>query len=437
MIREPLTMFCYTDIAAQVRGKGFPTRLLGKRLKSGIAWTPTNIMLTSLGPIADTPWGPFGDLTMMPDPATEVHVDFDDESPAEHFFLSDIQSTDGAPWNCCPRHFLRTVLAALKEEANLVPIAPFEHESMYSGANARLGDGYALDAIRRHGCFGEVFIAALRQAGLEPDSYLPEYGSAQFEVTLPPTAPITACDQAVAVRELARASAWRLGETVSFAPRCEPDGLGNGVHIHFSLGDVNGVPISYDERQPWGVSSTAAHFLAGIQKHMAALCAFTAPTPTSYMRLVPHTWSAAWSNIGERDREAGLRICPVFSTSERRTEEQFNFEYRAADASANPYLQLGVILAAGLEGVRAKLAMPEPTRIDPGTLSESERQHRGIARLPTSLEAALAALGADATAKAWLPAPLLEAYRRYKGSEVEITKDWDDAELCRRYREVY
>ena len=105
MQREHLVMFCYCDIAAQVRGKGFPVSQLAKRLRTGIGWTPTNIMLTAFGPIAESPWGPFGDLLLMPDPATEVDVEFGEEHPREHFFLADVLQTDGQPWDCCPRTF--------------------------------------------------------------------------------------------------------------------------------------------------------------------------------------------------------------------------------------------------------------------------------------------------------------------------------------------
>ena len=56
-------------------------------------------------------------------------------------------------------------------------------------------------------------------------------------------------------------------------------GIGNGLHIHMSLWDEAGKPLSHDPERSFGVSATAGSFLAGIIKHMAALCAFTAPTP--------------------------------------------------------------------------------------------------------------------------------------------------------------
>lgn len=435
---DALTMFCYTDLAAQVRGKGVPSARLDRRLRSGIAWTPTNLMFTALGTIADSPWGPHGDLTLMPDPATAVEVDFEDGTSAERFYLCDLLETDETPWDCCPRTFLKRAVADLKRDTGLVLRATFEHEFVYAGANPRASDNYALDAVRRHGRFGETFLGALKLAGIEVDTYLPEFAAGQFEVTVPPSDPLAACDTAVVLRELARATAFRAGHGLSFSPRVTPDGLGNGVHVHFSLWDGTGRPVSHDPDAPHGVGERAGQFLAGIARHMPALCAFTAPSPVSYLRLVSHAWTGVWSNVGFRDREAGLRICPTFGKDPARVAEQFNFEFRAADATANPYLLLGSILRAGLTGLAERLPAPTPTvDTDPETMSEEERSLLGIVRLPTSIDAAFAALDADPVVQGFLPPRLLGAYLANKRAELALGRDWTPDELCARYAEIY
>ena len=185
MKRDDLIMVCYSDIAGQVRGKGFPARDLEGRLKSGIGWTPTNIMITAFGPIADSPWGALDDLIMMPDPAARVLVEFGDGSPPEHFYLGDVLNLDGTPWDCCPRGLLKSALAELEAEG-LQLNAAFEHELYYEGALERIGSGYNHDGIRRQGTFGQTLLYALREAGVEPDSFLPEYGPRQYEVTCRP-----------------------------------------------------------------------------------------------------------------------------------------------------------------------------------------------------------------------------------------------------------
>jgi glutamine synthetase len=437
MPREHVVMFCYCDIAGQVRGKGLPASTLPKRLSKGIGWTPTNIMLTAFGPIAEGPWGPFGDLVLMPDPTTEVDVEFGDNHPREHFFLCDVLHTDGRPWDCCPRTFLKRALDALEQRAGLRLLSAFEREFYYEGADERLGSAYSLDAIRRHSLFGEVFVGALQAAGVEPESYLPEYGPRQYEVTYAPSLGVTSADRAVIVREIARAAARSLGHHLSFSPAVTPDVVGNGVHIHMSLLDLSGRPIMHDATGPYGMSEVGGRFVAGILRHAAGLCALTAPSVISYLRLVPHRWSAAWTNVGFRDREACVRICPVLEMPGTSVAGQFNIEFRAADATASPYLALGALVHAGLDGLLQEMPLPEVTTVDPQLLDERERARHGIARLPQSLEEALDALVADEAAKSCFPEPLFDAYLRHKRCEVALMADLDRNERCQRYKEAY
>ena len=437
MNREELIMVCYSDIAGQVRGKGFPAKDLPYRLSKGVGWTPTNIMITAFGPIADSPWGALGDLILLPDLDTETHVDFGDGSPAEHFFLGDVLELDGRPWSCCPRQFLRSALDALQKQG-LTILAAFEHELYYEGATERIGSGYSLDSIRRQGEFAEAYLHALDKAGLEPETFLPEYGPRQYEVTYRPAAGMVAADRAVILRELAKATAIRLGERVSFAPMVRPDGgVGNGVHIHMSLQDLDGRPVTYDRATATKLSQTGGSFVAGVLKHMPALCAITAPSVVSYQRLVPNKWSAAYNNLGTRDREAGVRICPTSKVGGGDTLTQFNVEYRAADAAASPYLALGALVWAGVEGLKADLPPPADHHGMPADFDEAAWKEKGVVRLPQSLSAALDTLEADSAARSWFPELLLTAYLRYKRFEVDLMKDKTLEELCAQYGEAY
>ena len=145
-----------------------------------------------------------------------------------------------------------------------------------------------------------------------------------------------------------------------------------------------------------------------------------------------------YNNLGYRDREAAVRFDPVNELSDSPMAAQYNFEYRAGDATANPYLALGAVVNAGLQGLREDLPMPPVMDgVDPEDLDDAEKQALGIARLPTSLNAALDALDGDATARGWFPAPLLDAYMRYKRYEVEMMDGLSPDALCTRYAAVY
>jgi glutamine synthetase len=435
MQREPLIMACCSDIAGLVRGKAFPLRDLERRLTTGVGWCPTNVQITAFNHIADTPFGPLGDALLIPDPATRVELEFGEDDAAERFVLSDVTETDGTPWPCCLRTLLKDALATLENEAGLSLRASFEHEFHYADGRPPAGGGFGLRSFRAAADFAERFAGALDQAGIEIELIQPEYGISQLEISVTPRPGLEAADQAVILREVARAVARRMDVAVSFAPIVAGMGVGNGVHVHLGLIDRERRPVMHDPAGPGGLSRTAGSFVAGILRHLPALVAFTAASTVSYQRLVPHRWSSAFNNLAWRDREAAVRICPV-----REDEDlagQYHVEYRAADAVASPYLVLAMLVLAGTQGLREGLPTPEPTEGDLAALDQAQLKAKGVRRLPTSLTAALAALDADATVKGWLPPLLLECYRKHKQDEIATLADCSDAEQAERYAAVY
>jgi glutamine synthetase len=359
-------------------------------------------------------------MFLIPDPATRVHVPFEG-SAAEYFFLGDIKTLDGAAWDFCPRQVLRRALLRLCEETGLKLLATFEQEFTYSGVGAQPHQPYALDAYRRQGIFGETLLAAMRHVGVIPDSFLAEFGPQQYEVTTAPALGLRAADDAVITRELAQAVACRLGHRVSFTPIKDPDGTGNGTHIHFSFLDRDDQPVLYEERAPWQLSSLGSQFAAGILHHLPALCALTTPSVPSYYRLRPNRWAPVQANIGTLDRGVALRICPSTGNDPTQRRRQFNIEFRVADATASPYLALASLVQAGLDGIRRRreieLNNPRP--------------------LPASLADALTLLEADEAAADWLGTDLLAAYLKFKRAEIKGVEHLDEGEICRRYAEVY
>jgi glutamine synthetase len=424
MQREDLIFVGTCDIAGHVRGKGFPARELRARKKQGVGWTHSNLMQTAFGPIFDTPFGTGGDLMVVPDMSAEVRVDFDDGGPPEHFILGDIRNTDESPWECCPREFLRRAIAALDRASGLNLVCAFEQEFVYSGVEDRPGHSYSLNAWRWQGGFGASVMAALRAAGLKPDSFLPEYGPRQYEFTIAPEPALKAADQAVIARELVRATALRLGNRAIFSPMPVADGCGNGVHIHFSLHDGSGAPVTYDANGPLGLSAPAAQFCAGVLRHLSAIAAITAPSPVSYLRLTPNRWAPTSIDIVKQDRGAALRVCPVFAaTNAKKIAKAFNIEFRVTDGSASPYMALGALIFAGADGIARKLALPKYDGEAPP--------------LPRSLGQALDIMEKSEAVQTWFGPTFLDAYLRHKRSELAHVASLDSPELCARYAAVY
>ena len=435
MRREPLIMACCSDIAGQVRGKAFPARDLEQRSIVGVGWCPTQIQMNAFDQIVDTPFGALGDVLLKPDLNARVDVDFGADVPGDHFVLCDLTHTDGRPWQYCLRTVLKDALGALEAETGLSLIAAFEHEFHYTGDAGEPGGGYALRSMRRGAELGETLLAALGQAGIEVGLFHPEFGAAQYEISVAAGPGLVAADQAVIVRELTRSVAERLGQRACFSPMVPGMAVGNGVHVHMSLIDQSGEPVMYAKGGPGGLSSRGGSFVAGIVRHLPALVALTAASTVSYQRLVPHRWSAAFNNLGLRDREAAVRICPVREGGD--VARSYNVEYRAADAAASPHLLLAALVRAGLQGLRESLPAPEPTEEDLALRSEAELEARGLRRLPTSLMEALAALEADEVARSWWPAQLLDVYLKHKRGEIALLEGLSEEEQAQRYAHVY
>jgi glutamine synthetase len=420
MQREPIVFVGTSDLSGHFRGKSFPVADLPARLERGVGLAPTNLFLSAFGPIQVTPFGTAGEVFLIPDPSTRALLTFED-GPTEHFYIGDIRTPDGVPWAFCPRQVLRRAIARLEGETGLRLLASFEQEFTYSGVPAQPRQPYQLAALRRQGVFGETLLAALRQVGVIPDSFLSEYGAQQFEVTVAPALGLRAADDAVITREVAQAIASRLGHRVSFTPMPEPQGTGNGTHIHFSFLDRDGEPVLYDERQPWQLSQLGRRFLAGIQHHLPALCAVTAPAVPSYYRLRPNRWAPVRADVAPHDRGSALRICPVSGSDPAQRARQFNLEFRVADATASPYLALAMLVQAGLEGLREQ--------------REIEATHPAL--LPGSLGEALTLLAANPAPAQWLGAELLRSYLLFKQAEIDGLESLDEQEICRRYADVY
>src|SRR5690606_30396669 len=124
--------------------------------------------------------------------------------------------------------------------------------------------------------FAETVVAAMRKAGLEPDTGMEEYGAEQFEITNAPRVGGRAADEAVILREVVRAVALVTGEEVTFTPLRDPAGVGNGVHIHLSFLDADGKPATYGPQARHGLSVHAARFIAGVLKYLDSFVALTA-----------------------------------------------------------------------------------------------------------------------------------------------------------------
>jgi glutamine synthetase len=421
-----LVRFLWCGNDGTVRAKASSRHGLSGRLDAGIGLTVAMQAMNSLDllqPIAGM--GPVGEVRLVPDLETFRVLPY---APHSGAVLTDHMRLDGTPAPACQRSFLKRMERGLAERG-LVLRAAFENE--FSLATAVDGAYVPVDSAL---CFSTIgmtaaqdyideLVGALEAQRIPLQQYYAELGHGQQEISTAHAPALQAADEQLLVRETIRAVATRRGLVASLAPKPWPENAGNGCHVHFSLWEGASNRF-YDPAREDHLSDTARSFIAGVLEHLPGLCALTAPSFNSYHRIVPQFWAGAFRCWGHDNREAPVRVASPFAGAE---EASTNAELKAADASCNPYLALGGLIAAGLDGLERGLEPPEPIEVDPATLSDDERAARGADRLPTSQGEALDALAADGLLLGALGAELADSYMAVRRSEWEAYSAGDQA----------
>lgn len=415
-----LIRFLYCDNGGIIRGKLTHIDGLERRLKGGLGLTVAMQafnMLDHLVPFEGM--GPVGEVRLIPDPDTFKLLPYARSSGA---MVSDLLTLDGKPWEACPRSFLKRMIAQAAQHGIVIQSA-LENEFILckeqDGKMVPADDALCFSSVGMHeaGPVIDDMIAAFEVMGIQVDVYHPEYGPGQHEITIRPAGALTAADQQIFYRETVRSVAWDHGLFASFAPKPFPNLPGNGCHIHCSLWDPLGkTNLMWSEHDPYHVSELGYHFIAGVLAHLPSLIALTCPSFNSYRRIKPHMWAAAFTAWGPDNREGAVRIASPFWGQEANS---INFEIKASDPGNNPYLALGGVIAAGLDGLTRQLDPGEPLLLDPGDLSDQELKRRHIQPLPMSLAEAVNNLEKDEVLIEALGPLLMQSYLAVKRSEYE------------------
>lgn len=433
-----LVRFLYCDNGGIIRGKATHASKLHTRMHEGIGQTLAMQAFTGVETLATVEgMGPIGEFRLVPDPETFVILPY---APMSASMMCDMILTDGTPWHACPRTFLKRMIQRLSTHGMRAEAA-IEHEfylarevqGHYLPADTSLC--YSSSGLDEQAEVIDAILEALEMQGMSLELFHTELGPAQQELSLRHADALRAADTVCLVRETVRSVARTFDLVASFAPKPFLDQAGSGAHMHVSLwgtdsSDHANQNLFSDATQRGGMSQTGRYFIGGVLYHIRALVALTCGSPNSYRRLLPHYWSSAYGVYGFDNREGAIRIPSLFWGREA---ESINLEFKPADHSGNPYLALGALLAAGLDGIENKIDPGDPQEIDPGNYSEEEREKRGIRRLPTSLDEALDELERDEVLKEALGPLLWTSYIAVKRSEAAFFQDKTPEEEARQH----
>ena len=413
----------WCDNANIIRAKAAHIDYLEEYIDNGVGITVAQMALPVMydSVVAETGLGPVGEVRLMPDWSTLTILPW---AKGHAQVLSDmIISETGQVWAHCPRGFLRRQISRL-EKSDLMLKAVFENEFFLLRRNAvnelEPADNTvfcATGSMNLHRALIMDIADALIAQGLEVEGYYPESGPGQQEVNIRYAEAMRAADRQIIYRETIRGEASRHGLIASFLPKIFVDKAGSGCHLNFSLWR-DGKNISGDPHQATAISLDAGAFIAGILDHLPALCALTIPSKPSYRRIQPHFWAGAFRAWGHQNREAAVRIC-----KNKQGTRASRFEYKTADATANPYIALGALIAAGLDGLERNLELPEEITVDPADIPEAQRTAGGIDLLPQNLGEAIDALREDTVLLEAMGAELAGSYVAVRQHEWDNLKD--------------
>jgi glutamine synthetase len=238
-----------------------------------------------------------------------------------------------------------------------------------------------------------------------------------------------AADANVLAHILIGRAAGRHGLRVSMSPRPLVEGVGTGAHVHMSF-LRDGAPMLAGGSGPHGLTDDGGAIIGGLVHWLPEVIGALAPSLLSGFRLQPGHWSGAFACWGLENREAAVRLCAQTKGNPRGA----NLEVKCIDASANPYVVNAVLLGLARRGLRERFMAPEEVTIDPGVMSDEQRERAGIVPIGGNQAHAIDVLESSMVAREILGPDLLEALVAVRRHEVVVAAEAAIGELVERFR---
>ena len=310
--------------------------------------------------------------------------------------ICDVYTPDGKPFEGDPRWILKKTIKEANEMGYRFDVGPeCEFFLFHTDDNGLpttlshekagyfdLGPNDLGENIRRD------MVLTLEEIGFEIEASHHEVAPAQHEIDFKYDEVLKTADNIQTFKMTVKTIAKRHGLYATFMPKPKFGISGSGMHINMSLATEEGKNIFADENGKIGLSDDAYHFIAGIMKHARGMSAITNPLVNSYKRLVPGYEAPVYIAWSAKNRSPLIRIPASRGNGTR-------VELRNPDPTANPYLVLALCLAAGLDGIKNKIEVPESVDCNIYEMTPGERRAAGIENMPADLKEAVDCLVAD------------------------------------------
>ena len=342
--------------------------------------------------------------------------------------ICDVYTPDGKPFEGDPRWILKKTIKEANEMGYRFDVGPeCEFFLFHTDDNGLpttlshekagyfdLGPNDLGENIRRD------MVLTLEEMGFEIEASHHEVAPAQHEIDFKYDEVLKTADNIQTFKMTVKTIAKRHGLYATFMPKPKFGISGSGMHINMSLATEEGKNIFADENGKIGLSDDAYHFIAGIMKHARGMSAITNPLVNSYKRLVPGYEAPVYIAWSAKNRSPLIRIPASRGNGTR-------VELRNPDPTANPYLVLALCLAAGLDGIKNKIEVPESVDCNIYEMTPGERRAAGIENMPADLKEAVDCLVADEFLCSVLGEHITTKYVEAK------MKEWENYTTCLLY----
>lgn len=420
----------FTDLSGLTKNIAITSSQLERALDNGCSFN--GAVIDGYGQIEEA------DMYLHPDLDTFVIFPWRPQQGKVARFLCDVYKANGEIFEGDSRMVLKRVVQQAEEKGIYLNVGPeFEFflfptdddgsVTIDTGEQAGYFDVAPIDGgenVRRD------IVLNLEEMGIEVESSFHEYAPCQHEIDLKYTDACAAADMIQSFRMTTKVIAKRHGLHATFMPKPRDGKEGSGMHLNFSLTDAEGKNILCDPDGENGLSEMAYQFIAGILKHLPAICLIVNPLVNSYKRLRPGFDAPVYAAWSATNRTASLRIPATRG-------EHTRIELRNPDAVSNGYLSIALCLAAGLEGIANKWMPPASVDFNLFHITEEEKAELGLVDLPGSLGAAIQAFEKDSFVQSVLGAHLSKRLVESKKLEwkqyLDHVSDWEINEYIRKF----
>jgi len=423
----------FTDVTGVVKSVDMPVNRLSEAFDDGVWFDGSSV--EGFARIQES------DMWLRIDPETYAILPWSPEGMRRARVFCDIYTSDGSPFLGDPRGALKRLLEKINEKGWTYNVGPEPEFFLFRRNGPDLvhpvphdvGSYFDFSANDNAVRVRTELMAALDSMGLEVEVGHHEVALGQHEIDFRFADALRAADNVLTLKYTVKAIAAQNELIASFMPKPIFGMNGSGMHCHQSLFDNDGNNLFFDRGDKYSLSKIAYQFIEGQLTHARAMSAVIAPTINSYKRLVPGYEAPVYVGWAQTNRSALIRI-PRYTPGK---DNSVRAELRCPDPSANPYLAMAAMLAAGLDGIDNQMACRDDLNdMNIYHLTKDQRESLNIDELPGSLAEALRELEKDSVIKDALGKEVYETFHRAKWAEVEEYRlkvtDWE----MERYLEV-